>query len=368
MKLLFSSCLLAAALFGQQNTVFRRDVFQGITTAQASVALPNIGQAVHLFTLIYPAASADVTGFTFRVEASFDNTTYFPISEDITEAKYNGSFAYAISRCNGVYPYVRFRLVTANASNALTAHYTGSLQPIGIVRFSVDRYIADSPLAGTTVTGPGQSISGTYYVGGRRMTPITPSEWTTVNSDVNTTRFDDATSITLYKSWTATDNSINMVCRSLPAAPYTIRVHVRGEWGVGEAAATQPHGVMLRNSTTGQLIVWEWGNLAGAAFRHQKYNSPTSFNSTYTNQNWQFPGDNGIKSIEITDDNTNRAYLMWNGLRANGPLQPNSVAWGTRVPRADFTTPDQICAGVDQDNGNYNSQVTLLGYDVNPTW
>ena len=52
MKLLLTTLLLATALFGQQNTVFRRNVFQGITTTQASAAMPNIGQAVHLVTLL----------------------------------------------------------------------------------------------------------------------------------------------------------------------------------------------------------------------------------------------------------------------------------------------------------------------------
>ena len=197
MKLILSSLLLAVALCGQQNTVFRRNVFQGITTAQASSAVPNIGQSVHIFTLIYPSAVADVTGFTFRVEASYDNTTYFPISEDLIEAKYNGTFAYAIARCNGVFPYVRFRLVAANASNALTAHYTGSLQPIGIVRFQSDRYLAESPLASVQVSGPHLVIQSTYYIQNRRVTPIVAADWTSVNFDALTVRHDDASSITI---------------------------------------------------------------------------------------------------------------------------------------------------------------------------
>jgi len=357
MKPLFFSCLVAVALFGQQNTVFRRNVFQGITTAQASAAMPNIGQAVHIFTLIYPAAVADVTSFTFRVEASYDNTTYFPISEDITEAKYNGSFAYAISRCNGVYPYVRFRLVTANASNALTAHYTGSLQPIGIVKFQTDRYVAQSPLAGPTVEGLALNISGEYYVYGRRMTPIVTTDWTSVNLTGTTTRTDQTGAITIDNG---ANNRFEGVCRSLPAAPYVIRAHFIRRSGSAAGDNLNQTGIALRNNSSGLFVIWYWETTS--SFRYSKWNSFAAANSDY----FANPGRDTepITSIQWTDDNTNRDVRIWDGFGAY------KIFVGTQETklRTDFVTPDQVCFLNNGPNGNYRTRATLVGYDVNPTW
>lgn len=360
MKLLLTTLLLATALFGQQNTVFRRNVFQGITTTQASAAMPNIGQAVHLVTLIYPAAVADVTSFTFRVEASYDNTTYFAISEDITTAKYNGSYAYAITRCNGVYPYVRLRLVTANASNALTAHYTGSLQPIGIVRFETDRYIAASPLAGPIPSGPGLSINGDYYVYGRKMTPIVTTDWTSTGLNASTIRTDGNGFITLD---TEPDGNWGFVCKALPTAPYTIRIHyiIRSGYAGGDAPNLQ--GAALRNSADGKFIAAFV--YAGGTFiiRKQTLVSGTGNGDYLNNGNWRFWEP--IVSLSIQDDGSAfRYFYWWDGQGTYQAFDGNNERSG----RTDHTTPNQICFGAQNTNGNYRTRATLVGYDANPTW
>lgn len=359
MKLLLAAIAMAASLAAQQNTVFKRNVFQGITTAQASAALPNIGQAVHIVTLIYPAASADVTAFTFRVEASYDNTTFFPIIEDITEAKYNGTYAYAVARCNGVYPYVRLRLVTANASNALTAHYTGSLQPIGTVKFSTDRYVIQSPLAGATMEGLLMNLSGEYYLYNRRMTPIVPADWSSVNLDALTVRTDGTNYIQMdvwgnVRKW-------QMVCTSLPASPYHIRIHyIRLN---GSRAADNPNetGVMLRNSSDGKMIVnflYLYNQWAIA-----KWASPTSENSQYL-LNVMSLDSQPLFSFDIVDDGTNRIWRWWDGKETYRIYQGTGETQG----RTDYTTPDQICFGASGQNGNYRTQSMLVGYDISPTW
>jgi hypothetical protein len=367
MKLLLLAAALSLGLSGQQNTVFRRNVFQGATTAQASSALPNIGQAVHIVTLLYPTASADVSSFTFRVEASYDNSTYFPIIDDITEAKYNGSYAYAVARCNGVYPYVRLRLVTANATYPLTAHYTGSLQPIGTVKFSADRYVLNSPLAGPVVEWPGVTIDGTYYVGNRRMTPITPGAWTSVNFVAETVRHDDTYSLSLQDPYNAT-TAFRLVCRSLPSAPYTIRLHVAPDYMYSSGDGINRTGFALRNSGSGAFVAWTWGGVNGSSFFHEKYNSPSSLNSAYngSSKTWR-QTDGPAISLQIEDDNTNRTWYAWNGKRKVS-LYPVNSFWGTQVARTDFITPDQVCFVVNHDNGNYNVTSTFIGYDVNPTW
>ncbi len=145
-RVLFLAAALAIAAPAQQSVVFRR-VFNGITTTQASAPIQNIGQGLHLFQIYFPTAVADVSGFTVRVEASFDNTTYFPISRDVTSAYYSAALpgAFAIERANGVWPYVRIRAVAVNAAVPMTVNYSGGIWPIGNVFFAGDRYLGTGP-------------------------------------------------------------------------------------------------------------------------------------------------------------------------------------------------------------------------------
>jgi hypothetical protein len=355
----------AAAQSGQQ-TVHLRSVFNGITIPATSAPLNNIGQAVHVFTAIFPAASANVTGFVLRVEASFDNVTWFPISEDMTTATYNGSVAYAVSRCNGVYPYVRLRYVTA-AALAITVHYTGALQPIGLVRLSGTRYLIDSPMAGTIVQPPGAIIGGIYYVDSSRMTPIVPAEWSSVNFAAGTVRNDDPVSITIQEPFSAT-LEWRMLCRSLPAAPYNVRIHYRGEAALGEATALNHYGVALRNSGTGAFTFYGFQQNYGMQWTIQKWTNPTLLSSTLVAQAHRVQGYSTIISFQLRDDLTTRSWTFWNGIREVNAYPQLNAFWGTGVPRADFTLPDQICLAIRHDNGNFNNNATLLGYDISPTW
>ena len=361
-KLFAFAILSLGTLSGQsQQTVFKAKVFDAVTTPQASAPLPNIGQAVHVMSIFFPTATADVTGIVFRTEASFDNVTYFPISEDITAATYNGTYAYAISRCNAPYPYVRLRYVTADAGNhPLTANYTGSLQPIGLVKLSGTRYLADSPLAGATADGPGISISGNYYVYNRRMTAIVPAQWSSVNLDALTVR-NDGTSYIMLDSW-ANAQTWQMVCRSLPASPYHIRIHYLRLNGSRAGDNPNQVGVMLRNSSDGKMIInflYLYNTWAIA-----KWASFNSENSQYLN-NVMSLDSQPIQSIDIVDDGTNRIWRWWDGMETYRIYQNTAIE--TQL-RTDYTTPNQICFGNSGQNGNYRTQATLVGYDISPTW
>lgn len=375
MKTLQTFALLMLAAAGaaaqsSQQTVFKAKVFNAITTPQASAPLPNIGQAVHIMMVLFPTASADVTGIVFRTEGSFDNTTYFPISEDITTATYNGSYAYAITRCNGPYPYVRLRYVTADAGNRpLTAHYTGAVQPIGLFKLSGTKYIADSPMAGASVSGPGQVIAGTYYVQNRRMTPITPSEWTSVNFDAVTERYDDSTSINIHEPAWATAGPWRMVCKALPAAPYVIRIHwLPGDSYTGGDAFNRV-GAILRDSVSGKLMTYTGGMSYGGGFYHETWASAAGgATNSYWGNAMRMTGSNGIFSLVLTDDGTWRLWDFWNGQRKLNPVNYYSTYWNTRQANNTYLVPDQICFGYKRENGNFTLSGQLVGYDVNPTW
>lgn len=354
--LLFALVVTAAA---QQSTVFKRNVFLNATTAQASGPLPNIGQAVHIVTLQFPTAVADVTGFVIRFEASFDNTTFFPISEDITSAKYNGSsFAYSVQRCNGVYPYVRLRIVTP-AAIAVTAHYTGSIQPIGIVRLSGDRYIIASPLQGATVTGICTNIDNNCYIDGQRVVPVVPSEWTSVNlnSDVRT---DGDGFVTLYRA-NGNANGYSMVCRSLPGPQFDVIMTMDRDQQIYGGDSVSPAAFIVRESSSGKFVAYVFqGGGAGHVFSRERWNSPTSFNSG-TNPASVTPMR--LLQFRITQGATTRSYSVPN--RA-GTVWSKLSNFGQADGNNDFftTAPDQLCFGVLGNNPNYATLATFVGFEV----
>lgn len=364
MKTLLLALLTSAIAAAQgQGTVFKARVFDGITTPQASAPLPNIGQAVHIMSVFFFGAVANVTGIVVRTEGSFDNVNYFPISEDITEATYNGSsYAYAIVRSNAAYPYVRLRYVTADPSNRpMTANYTGSLQPIGIFRFTQNRWVADSPLAGPTIDGLCMNLAGVCYIEGRRMTPIVPAQWTPTEIDTQTTVTNGTNSIFLDVGLGASAK-VNMLCRTLPTpSNYHIRVHyLRTD---GSAAGDNPArvGVMLRNSSTGEFV-W-WHQFIFDSFRIARWSNPTSEVGLYVD-NPSRMRRGGIYSVDITDDGTNRIWRWWDGISTYREFQGTAETQG----RTDFTTPNQVCVGTQETNGNYRTQMRLIGYDISPTW
>lgn len=127
--------------FGQQRSIQFR-VFTGITAAQTSGPLPNNGQAMHILTVVFPAEIAAVSGLRIRMEGSFDNSTFFPICEDITSAPLLGGRVYQIAAAFGAWPYVRVRSLNATGSKAMTVYYSGHVIPVvSTIQQQSDRFI-----------------------------------------------------------------------------------------------------------------------------------------------------------------------------------------------------------------------------------
>lgn len=124
-----------------QDTVFKK-LISAATTPMTSATVPQIGQGLHMLAVIFPAASGTVSSIVVRLEASYDNSTFFPITPDITEGIYTGSFSFAMVRGNGNFPYVRARIVTASMSNPMDVWYTGAQHPIGNTFLSGDRFLS----------------------------------------------------------------------------------------------------------------------------------------------------------------------------------------------------------------------------------
>ena len=246
---LIIAATLTASGQTSSNTTFKK-ALSGITSASASGPMPNIGQGSHLLTVMFQAATGDVTGIVVRIEASYDNSLFFPISEDVTKATYNGSFAYGVVRGNGNFPYVRVRAVTASGSNAMDAWYTGSLYPIANVAFSTDRFI---------VTPPGAAASSEPYI--YHVAAVIPSEWSNVNfSNTYTSRTDHDNGVISLSEHGNGYNQWRFVCRSIPTAPYKARFMVTLPMQYNTNDAGLKIAVALRNSTSNKAVMFEYAN------------------------------------------------------------------------------------------------------------
>jgi len=137
--LLLLAFMTAAA--AQKQTVFRK-VFNGVTAVQASSPVPNLGQTMHVVTVLFPAEVGAVTGIQVRMEASYDNITYSPISADITTAPLVGGQVYNIQVAYGPWPYIRVRTLISTGSKLMTVQYAGTGIPtVPAVNQQSDRFI-----------------------------------------------------------------------------------------------------------------------------------------------------------------------------------------------------------------------------------
>lgn len=123
------------------DTAVFRKVLSGVTTPQASPSVQNIGQAMHIITVIFPQATAAVSGFQVRIEASYDNQTFFPISPDITTAPRLGGITYQIEKAYVPWPYIRVRSLIATAE-PMDVWYSGHMRPVvPFIAQELDRFI-----------------------------------------------------------------------------------------------------------------------------------------------------------------------------------------------------------------------------------
>lgn len=138
--LLFFSELAKA----QQSVVYRR-VFSGITGPAVSTPLDNVGQSQHVWVVIFPGAVVDVSPIQVRVEGSYDNSYWFPIGEDIVQAKYFAGIGrcYNMNTAYAPYPYVRMRsLVSTPGARPMDVFYVGNVVPVVPVIIQVlDRFV-----------------------------------------------------------------------------------------------------------------------------------------------------------------------------------------------------------------------------------
>jgi len=139
-RLIFTIMLLAAIMSGAQTptittpqSVTNATVFSGVSTAQASGCLSNLGQTVHFVFYSAGGATGNPTKVQIRLEASFNSDaatcstgTWFAISDDGIEPGQNQT---GIILGIGTFPFVRLNLVacgSCDANDTISASYTGT--------------------------------------------------------------------------------------------------------------------------------------------------------------------------------------------------------------------------------------------------
>ncbi|HBY64723.1 MAG TPA: hypothetical protein DEH78_33295 [Solibacterales bacterium] len=265
--LLVSLGTLAPAAPG---TVFRK-VFTGLTSSQASSALPNIGQGMHMLTVMFPAASGDVTGIVVRLEASYDGSSYFPITQDVATATYTGSMAYAITRGNGTFPFVRVNVATASGSNPMTVYYTGSTHPLGNVILDSGRYLVEGPSQISAGRGP-------LY----RVDAVPTSGWTLLNAGSSPVlQLSNGLGVLQADaSGGIGTNNMRIAYRTITAgADFTVEAFLKmdSSTNVGNDCGW---GITVQNSANSRLVNW---GVQGTACQNdlyrRRYTSPTAFSA-----------------------------------------------------------------------------------------
>lgn len=89
-------------------------------------AIPNLGQSVHNLTYSTLGSGA-ITQLNLRLEASFDASLWFPISDEVTSYTSNGTGSVVAF---GYYPFVRVHIQTlAGTTPKLTVYYSGTVTP-----------------------------------------------------------------------------------------------------------------------------------------------------------------------------------------------------------------------------------------------
>jgi hypothetical protein len=106
----------------------------GITAAQASAPLPTrrLAPMMHLIQVEFPSAAGSVSPIQVRLEASFDGSTWLPVSPDITSAPLLSGRVFAFEKAYGVFPALRINSVinVPGGVGTMTVRYTGMALPV----------------------------------------------------------------------------------------------------------------------------------------------------------------------------------------------------------------------------------------------
>lgn len=206
------------------------------------------------------------------------------------------------------------------------------------------------------IFGGDVQISGTLQIGAfspgsifKLTTPPASGTWTNVS--LGTSRFEIQRNGALFLS-SALGGSpdFKVAARSAPATPYKITACIAPLLHPGTNSSAV--GIGWRDSSSGRLATWLiYAGSGSIRFAYNKYDSPTSFNSSYFDvagffTPWLF--------MRLEDDGINRRI----GYSTDGE---NFLFFGS-TSRTDFLTPNQVCIFTNPEN--VPAAMTVLSWQV----
>lgn len=178
--------------------------------------------------------------------------------------------------------------------------------------------------------------------------PPTSASWTNVS--LGTAAFTDENDALFLSASNGGAPDIRIAARAAPATPYKITACIVPLFHPGTNSSVV--GVAWRDSGTGKIANFiVYTGTGGGRVGYNKYNSPTSFNSSYFDvAGFMTP----YVWLRLEDDGTNRRV----GWSSDGK---HFFFFGS-TPRTDFLTPDQVCILVDPEN--ISAAMTVLSWKV----
>jgi hypothetical protein len=87
---------------------------------------------MHLIKVEFPSAAGSVSPIQVRLEASFDGSTWLPVSPDITSVPLLSGLVFAFSKAYGVFPSLRINSLinVPGGVGTMTVRYTGMALPV----------------------------------------------------------------------------------------------------------------------------------------------------------------------------------------------------------------------------------------------
>ena len=194
------------------------------------------------------------------------------------------------------------------------------------------------------IFGGDVTTSGTLQVGAfspgslyKLTTPPASASWTNVS--LGTSRFETQRNGTLFLSAAlGSSPDFKVAARSAPATPYKITACIQPLFHPGTNSSVV--GIGWRDSSNGRLATWiNYASAGSIRFGYNKYNSPTSFNSSYFDVlGFYMP----FLFMRLEDDGTTR--------RIGYSMDGENFFFFSATSRTDFLTPDQVCIFVDPEN------------------
>lgn len=182
------------------------------------------------------------------------------------------------------------------------------------------------------------------------LTPPVVADFTWVNQGTSTT-VESATVTALYPQIPGGSN-VRLLVKSLPAPPYIV---TGGIALVANRDNFAEAGILLREAATQELVTCQLASFSSdMSYNNNRWNSPTSYNSTPFNFEGPYP--QGIVFLQIEDDGTNRYFRIgFDGV--------NFLTFGTESNTA-FCTPDQAGFFVNASSAVSTAMGSFFHFDI----